>query len=61
MTVKQLIEELQKWPQDMPVATMYDINPGDIKNPNYIKITKCTWVDSNYPWNRPDFDYINLE
>ena len=59
MTIKELIEELQKYPQDMPIACC-----GDIYYPpeNYkIEISQRTWVDSNYPWNRPDFEYINLE
>ena len=61
MTVKQLIEELQKYPQDMPVATMYDINPEDIKDPYWIKLKICTWAHGNYPYNKPDFEYLNLE
>ena len=61
MTVKQLIEELQKYPPDMPVATVYDINPEDIKDPHWIKLKICTWVHSNYPYNKPDFEYLNLE
>lgn len=59
MTVGELIEELKKYPQDMPVACC-----GDIYYPpkNYkIDISQRIWVDSNYPWNRPDFEYINLE
>ena len=40
---------------------MCDINPNDIKDPNFIKVSEHTWVDSNYPYNKPDFDYINLE
>jgi hypothetical protein len=61
MTVQQLIDELQKYPKDMPVAIMCNINPSDIKDPNFIKVSKHTWVDSNYHYNKPDFDYINLE
>ena len=61
MTVQQLIEELQKQPQDIPIAIMYGINPSDIKDPNSIKVSKCTWIDSNWPYDKPDFDYINLE
>jgi hypothetical protein len=45
----------------MPVAIMYDINPSGIKDPNSIKVSKCTWIDSNWPYDKPDFDYINLE
>ena len=60
MTVEQLINELKKYSKNMPIAIMCDINPSDIKNPNSIEVSKYTWVDSNYPYNRPDFDYINL-
>lgn len=38
MTVGELIEELKKYPEDMPIACYGDI-----------------------PWDRPDFEYINLE
>lgn len=61
MTVEQLINELKKYPKDMPIAIMYTINPNDIKDPNFIKVSRHTWIDSNYPYNKPDFDYINLE
>lgn len=61
MTVAQLIKELQKWPLDMPVATMYDINPENISDPHWIKLKQCTWVDDNWPYNKPDFEYLNLE
>ena len=60
MTVKELIDELSKYPQDMPVAV-----DGDIYYPpeeyRKIEVSQRTWVDSNYPWDRPDFEYINLE
>lgn len=29
LTVKQLIKELKKWPQDYAVATAFDDNSGD--------------------------------
>ena len=61
MTVQQLISELQKWPSDMPVAIMYGINPSDIMNPHHIELKQCTWIDGNYPYNKPDFEYLNLE
>lgn len=59
MTVRQLIEQLQKYQQDMPVAIC-----GDIYYPpeeHTIEISCRTWEDSNFPWNLPDFDYVNLE
>ena len=61
MTVQQLIDELKKWPADMPVATMYDINPSDITNPHWKQLKKCTWTHANWPYDKPDFDYLNLE
>lgn len=61
MTVAQLIKELQKWPPDMPVATMQDINPEDIPDPYWIKLKQRTWVHSNWPYDKPDFEYLDLE
>lgn len=61
MTVKQLIEKLREFPDDMPVATIRLINPEDIDNPNFIEVNVCTWVYDNYPYNKPSFDYVNLE
>lgn len=59
MTVGELIEELKKYPQDIPVACCMDMYYPPEDHP--IEITQRTWVDSNYPWDRPDFEYINLE
>ncbi len=58
MTVGELIEELQKYDEKLPVAI-----EGNIYFPPQTQITVSvkTFVDSNYPWNRPDFDYLNLE
>ena len=61
MTVKQLIEKLKEFPENMPVATLNDINPEDIDDPEWIKISIVTWTHSNYPYDKPDFDYVNLE
>ena len=61
MTVKQLIEKLREFPENMPVATINVINPEDIDDPEWIKVSIATWVHSNYPYNKPDFDYVNLE
>lgn len=61
MTVAELVEELKKWPQDMPVAVDGNIYYPPEYEGNRLEISKRTWVDSNYPWNRPDFDYINIE
>ena len=61
MTVKQLIEELNKFPEDMPVTIMNDINPEDVDDPHWLSVEKWTWTHDNYPYNKPDFDYINLQ
>ena len=61
MTVQQLIEELQKWPQDMPIAVYDNINWIDKDKPDIIQVQNRVWVDSNYPYDKPDFLYINLE
>ena len=61
MTVKQLIEELKKYPEDLPVATIYDIDHTTKDDPNWIRVTEQTWTQSNYPYDKPDFTYINLE
>lgn len=61
MTVGGLIEELKKYPQDMPVAVCGDIYYPPEADYNKIEVSQRTWVDSNYPWNRPDFEYVNIE
>ena len=61
MTVKQLIEKLKTFPEDMPVATVNDINPSDVDDPNFISVAIKTWEHNNYPYNKPSFDYVNLE
>ena len=60
MTVKQLIEKLKEFPEDMPVATFDDICWSDIDNPEYIDVAKHTWEDKNPPCLKPSFDYVNL-
>lgn len=54
MTVGELIRELQKYDEKLPVAIDGDVNYK-------IDVSQRTWIDSNYPWNRPEFEYINLE
>lgn len=59
MTIEELIKELKKWPQNMPVACYGEI---DYPPENYkVDISKRTWIHTNYPWNKPEFEYINLE
>lgn len=61
MIVRELIEELKKYPQDMPVAVGTNIMYPPESDYNKIKVSQRVWVDSNYPWNKPDFEYINIE
>ncbi len=61
MTVKQLIDKLLKFQQDMPVTTFNDINPENIDDPDWINVSIRTWEHENYPYNKPSFDYVNLE
>lgn len=61
MTVAQLIKKLQELPQDMPVAVYHEINQEQVDNPNSIEVSICTWIHSNWPYEQPDFDYVNLE
>ena len=30
-------------------------------DPDWIKVNICTWEHQNYPYNKPNFDYVNLE
>ena len=46
MTVKQLIEELKQFPENMEVM---DTSYYDIEN-----VYEGTWEDTNYPYNKPD-------
>lgn len=60
MTVKQLKEKLNEFPDDMPVATFNDISWQSKDDPNWIEVKKCVWECSNYLYDKPDFEYINL-
>jgi len=63
MTVKELIEELKKFPQDMPVAVGSDICKDRHTHEPYstVGIKISHWEDTNYPYNEEDFDYVNLD
>ena len=54
MTVKELINELKKWPEDLIVAVYHEPFEDII-------LKKCTWIHSNYPYDKPDVDYLSLE
>ena len=57
MTVKQLIDKLKKFPEDMPVATCSEISRVDIDDPDWICVSRMTKTVKG----KPDFEYINLE
>lgn len=61
MTVKELKQELDKFPDDMPVATVGDIGWSTKDDPHWIKVTKKTWIHTNYPYDKPEFEYVDLE
>ena len=61
MTVGELIEELRKWPEDMPVGVWGDLVYPPEHPSNLLKVEKRTWIHSNYPYDKPDFDYVNIE
>lgn len=57
MTVAELIERLKNYPQDMSVGI-----DGDFEYPDgrEIEISIHTWVHSNYPYDLPDTEYVNI-
>ena len=61
MTVGELIEKLKQFSLDMPVACDGNIYYPPDSGYYDIEVSRRTWYDSNYPWNRPEFEYINLE
>lgn len=56
MTVKQLINKLKEFPEDMPVATWEFITLSDVNDPEFIEvgILDCECKDKV-------FQYVNLE
>jgi hypothetical protein len=44
----------------MPIAVYDNINWID-KDKSDIQVQNRVWVDSNYPYDNPDFLYVNLE
>ena len=53
MIVKELINKLKEFPQDMKVQTDGFIDIDDVKI--------HTWVHSNYPYNEPDENRVIIE
>lgn len=60
MTVKQLKKELDKYPDDMPVATHFGIDWALKDDPHCIEVKQTTWIHANYPYDKEDFEYVNL-
>lgn len=60
MTIKQLKEELDKFPDDMPVTTHFSIDWTLKDDPHCIEVKQTTWVHSNHPYDAKDFEYVNL-
>lgn len=58
MTVKELIDKLKEFPQDMPVAIegMFQYPDGED-----IDVSVRTWVHNNHPYNLPDTEYVCIE
>ena len=54
MSVKDLIDILLTFPQDMEVSIDYAGNDID-------KVSIKTWTHDNYPYNLPDKDYVVIE
>lgn len=52
-TVKDLINILKEYPQDMPVAVWSD--PHD-----EIEVEIKKWTHNNYPYDKPDIDYVAI-
>lgn len=53
-TVKDLINELKKYPEDMIVAADYDIFSD-------IELEVKIWTHTNYPYDKPDVEFLNLQ
>ena len=63
MTVAELIKKLQTCPQDMTVAVGYGAwrDRQEHKEHSVIIVKEATWVDSNFPFDEEDFEFIMLE
>ena len=60
-TVKDLIELLKQYPEDLPVAVNYTIQDLDGEPYSEIDVRECRWEPTNYPYTGEEFDYLNLE
>lgn len=53
MTVEELIEKLNEYPKDMPIGINYDISSD-------VEVNSSIWTHNNYPYDKPDIEFINL-
>ena len=53
MNVGELVAILKEYPQEMPVAILYELFDPII-------VSMQTWTHDNYPYDQPDIDFINL-
>lgn len=60
MKVIELIEKLKEFPQDMPVAVFGEINWIEKDDPDAFEVSIRTWTHTNYPYNKPDFNYVDI-
>ena len=52
MTVKELIDKLKEFPEDMRVV---DSTYSDLDN-----VCKEIWIHTNYPYNKPDEEVVMI-
>lgn len=53
MNVGELVAILKEYPQEMPVAILYELFDP-------IVVSMQTWTHDNYPYDQSDIDFINL-
>ena len=51
LTVNDLINKLKEFPEDMPISI-------NMAGETIEDVAIQTWVHSNYPYNKPDKDYV---
>ena len=57
MTNKKLQEILKQYPDDMLVGTYCTDNPDS----ETVDVSIRTWIHTNYPNDKPDYEYIYIE
>lgn len=62
MTVKELINELKKYPDDMIVGVSEVHRDRKTNKPvSDIDLQIAHWEHTNYPYDLEDFDYLRIE